>query len=110
MRDKVFTYNGSELIKPLKELKEYTEKELSRISNKALFGEAIDNNTYKLSILNINDEKSKLSSIICKNIDFLTKKLKRVNDLLRECERCPNASFDLDFDVLGWRYPTRINV
>lgn len=113
MRDKVFTYNGSELIKPLKEIKEYTEKELSIISDKALLAKsklkAINNNDYKLSILNINNETSELSSIIYKN-DFLTKKLKRVNDFLRECERCPNASFDLDFDDLDWLYPTRINV
>ena len=54
MRDKVFTYNGSELIKPLKELKQDTEKELSIISDKALLAKsklkAINNNDYKLSI------------------------------------------------------------
>jgi len=113
MRDKVFTYNGYELIKPLKELKQDTEKELSIISDKALLAKsklkAINNNDYKLSILNINNETSELSSIIYKN-DFLTKKLKRVNDFLRECERCPYTSFDLDFDDLDWLYPTRINV
>ena len=113
MRDKVFTYNGSELIKPLKELKQDTEKELSIISDKALLAKsklkAINNNDSKLSILNINNETSELSSIIYKN-DFLMKKLKRVKDFLRECERCPNASFDLDFDDLDWLYPTRINV
>jgi len=113
MEYEVFTRNGSELIKPLKEIKEYTEKELSLVSDKVLSArlelKAINNNDYKLSILNINNETSELSSIIYKNV-FLTKKLKRVNDLLRECERYPNASFDLDFDMLEWRYPTRINV
>lgn len=113
MRDKIFTYSGAELLKPLKELKQETEKELSLVSDKALLAKsklkAINNNDSKLSILNINNETSELSSIIYKN-DFLTKKLKRVNDFLRECERCPNASFDLDFDDLDWLYPTKINV